>query len=185
MRRPGRGSLRQLPVQRGTLMTASIVWSGSGLVHGCAALQQGSIVALANKECLVSAGAYFMSEARRGYTLLPVNWNTRRFSKRWMRSNCCKHVGKDRSYWLRGAPSAVGAQLKLPAARPEDALKHPNWTMGRKITIDSATLMNKGLELIEAFQSIADVRADQLSAIIHPQSIIHAFVHHCDGSSHR
>ena len=76
---------------------------------------------------------------------------------------------------------APGQPSKSLRARPEDALKHPNWTMGQKITIDSATMMNKGLELIEAFH-LFNVDADQLSAVIHPQSIIHALVYYSDGS---
>ena len=81
----------------------------------------------------------------------------------------------------RAAHFAPGRSKQIAAARPEDALKHPNWTMGQKITIDSATMMNKGLELIEAFH-LFKVEADQLSAIIHPQSIIHALVYYTDGS---
>ncbi|MGA7328381.1 MAG: 1-deoxy-D-xylulose-5-phosphate reductoisomerase [Rhodomicrobium sp.] len=161
------------------LIMASIV-GAAGLAPTLAALQQGSIVALANKECLVSAGAYFMSEARRhGATLLPVDSEHSAVFQA-LDALDCKHVEKI-VLTASGGPFRSWSAAQIASARPEDALKHPNWTMGRKITIDSATLMNKGLELIEAFH-LFNVRADQLSAIIHPQSIIHAFVYYCDGS---
>jgi 1-deoxy-D-xylulose-5-phosphate reductoisomerase len=92
----------------------------------------------------------------------------------------CRHVERI-VLTASGGPFRTWTAEQIAAARPEDALKHPNWTMGQKITIDSATLMNKGLELIEAFH-LFNVEADQLSAIIHPQSIIHALVYYSDGS---
>ncbi len=92
----------------------------------------------------------------------------------------CEHVERI-VLTASGGPFRTWTVEQIAAARPEDALKHPNWTMGQKITIDSATMMNKGLELIEAFH-LFNVEVDQLSAVIHPQSIIHALVYYSDGS---
>ena len=175
----GPAALTEAAARPADLIMASIV-GAAGLAPTLAALQQGSIVALANKECLVSAGAYFMSEARRhGATLLPVDSEHSAVFQA-LDALDCKHVEKI-VLTASGGPFRSWSAARIASARPEDALKHPNWTMGRKITIDSATLMNKGLELIEAFH-LFNVRADQLSAIIHPQSIVHAFVYYCDGS---
>jgi 1-deoxy-D-xylulose-5-phosphate reductoisomerase len=158
---------------------ASIV-GAAGLAPTLAALQQGTIVGLANKECLVSAGTLFMSEAaKHGTTLLPVDSEHSAVFQS-LDALDCNHVERI-VLTASGGPFRTWTAAEIAAARPEDALKHPNWTMGRKITIDSATLMNKGLELIEAFH-LFNVRADQLSAIVHPQSIVHAFVYYCDGS---
>ncbi|MBI4724424.1 MAG: 1-deoxy-D-xylulose-5-phosphate reductoisomerase, partial [Rhodomicrobium sp.] len=161
------------------LVMAAIV-GAAGLAPTLAALRQGTIVALANKECLVSAGTLFMSEARQhGTTLLPVDSEHSAVFQA-LDALDCKHVERI-VLTASGGPFRTWTADQIAVARPEDALKHPNWAMGRKITIDSATLMNKGLELIEAFH-LFNVRADQLSAIIHPQSIVHALVYYCDGS---
>lgn len=161
------------------LVMASIV-GAAGLAPTLAALRQGTTIALANKECLVSAGSLFMSEAaKHGTTLLPVD------SEHSAVFQALDELGSEHVERIvltaSGGPFRTWTLEQIAAARPEDALKHPNWAMGRKITIDSATMMNKGLELIEAFH-LFKVRADQLSAIIHPQSIIHALVYYCDGS---
>ncbi len=161
------------------LIMASIV-GAAGLAPTLAALRQGTIIALANKECLVSAGSLFMSEAaKHGTTLLPVDSEHSAVFQA-LDEPGSKHVERI-VLTASGGPFRTWTREQIAAARPEDALKHPNWAMGRKITIDSATLMNKGLELIEAFH-LFNVRPDQLSAIIHPQSIVHAFVYYCDGS---
>ncbi len=161
------------------VIMAAIV-GAAGLAPTLAALRQGTIVALANKECLVSAGSLFISEAaRHGTTLLPVDSEHSAVFQA-LDEPGCKHVERI-VLTASGGPFRTWTLEQIAAARPEDALKHPNWTMGSKITIDSATLMNKGLELIEAFH-LFNVRPDQLSAIVHPQSIVHAFVYYCDGS---
>jgi 1-deoxy-D-xylulose-5-phosphate reductoisomerase len=162
-----------------TVIMGAIV-GAAGLAPTLAAVRQGTTVALANKECLVSAGALFMSEAdRHGTTLLPVDSEHSAVFQA-LDALDCQHVDRI-VLTASGGPFRTWTEAQIAAARPEDALKHPNWTMGQKITIDSATLMNKGLELIEAFH-LFNVRADQLSAIIHPQSIVHALVYYCDGS---
>jgi 1-deoxy-D-xylulose-5-phosphate reductoisomerase len=161
------------------LLMAAIV-GAAGLAPTLAALRQGTTIALANKECLVSAGSLFMSEAaEHGTTLLPVDSEHSAVFQA-LDEPGSKHVEKI-VLTASGGPFRTWTAAQIAQARPEDALKHPNWAMGRKITIDSATLMNKGLELIEAFH-LFNVRAGQLSAIIHPQSIVHAFVYYCDGS---
>jgi 1-deoxy-D-xylulose-5-phosphate reductoisomerase len=175
----GKGALVEAGARPADLIMASIVGS-AGLAPTLAALHQGTTVALANKECLVSAGAFFMKERERcGTTLIPVDSEHSAVFQA-LDSLECEHVERI-VLTASGGPFRTWTSEQIAAARPEDALKHPNWTMGQKITIDSATLMNKGLELIEAFH-LFNVEADQLSAIIHPQSIIHALVYYSDGS---
>jgi 1-deoxy-D-xylulose-5-phosphate reductoisomerase len=161
------------------VIMAAIV-GAAGLEPTLTAIKQGTTIALANKECLVCAGTLFMSEAaRHKATLLPVDSEHSAVFQS-LDEPGSKHVERI-VLTASGGPFRTWTLEQIAAARPEDALKHPNWTMGQKITIDSATLMNKGLELIEAYH-LFGVRADQLSAIVHPQSIIHALVYYCDGS---
>jgi 1-deoxy-D-xylulose-5-phosphate reductoisomerase len=175
----GPGALAEAGARQADLIMAAIV-GAAGLAPTLAAVRQGSTVALSNKECLVSAGFLFMREAAQyKTTLLPVDSEHSAVFQA-LDALDCKHVEKI-VLTASGGPFRTWTAQQIAAARPEDALKHPNWSMGRKITVDSATLMNKGLELIEAFH-LFNVRSDQLSAIIHPQSIVHAFVYYCDGS---
>lgn len=152
----------------------------AGLAPTMAAVSQGRRVALANKECLVCAGALFMEAVRAaGTELLPID------SEHSAAFQAL--VGAEESSVERiiltasGGPFRTWDAGRLAAATPEEALCHPNWSMGRKITIDSATLMNKGLELIEAYH-LFPVEADQLEVVVHPQSVIHALVAYRDGS---
>ena len=175
----GKSALIEAGARPADFIMASIVGS-AGLAPTVAALQQGTTVGLANKECLVSAGAFFMKERERcGATLIPVDSEHSAVFQS-LDSAECAHVERI-VLTASGGPFRTWTAAQIAAARPEDALKHPNWTMGQKITIDSATMMNKGLELIEAFH-LFNVKADQLSAVIHPQSIIHALVYYSDGS---
>jgi 1-deoxy-D-xylulose-5-phosphate reductoisomerase len=175
----GSRALVEAGERQADVIMAAIV-GAAGLEPTLAAVRQGTTVALSNKECLVSAGYLFMTEAaRHNTTLLPVDSEHSAVFQA-LDAPDCKHVERI-VLTASGGPFRTWTGAQIAAARPEDALKHPNWSMGRKITIDSATLMNKGLELIEAFH-LFNVRADQLSAIIHPQSIIHALVYYCDGS---
>ncbi len=161
------------------IVMAAIV-GAAGLAPTLTALRQGNVIALANKECLVSAGSLFMSEAaRHKATLVPVDSEHSAVFQS-LDEVGSKHVERI-VLTASGGPFRTWTREQIAAAKPEDALKHPNWAMGQKITIDSATLMNKGLELIEAHH-LFGVPGDQLSAIIHPQSIIHALVYYCDGS---
>ena len=158
---------------------AAIV-GAAGLRPTFEAARQGRRVALANKECLVSAGQVFMGEvARSGAELLPVDSE---------HSAAFQALGSSEPDAIEqiiltasGGPFRTWELARLEHVRPEQALKHPNWSMGAKITIDSATLMNKGLELIEAFH-LFPVEVHQLGAIVHPQSIVHSLVTYRDGS---
>ena len=152
----------------------------AGLGPTMAAVMQGRRVALANKECLVSAGEIFMEAVREaGTELVPVDSE---------HSGAFQAIaGADPAAIERivltasGGPFRTWSLEELAHATPQQALCHPNWSMGRKITIDSATMMNKGLELIEAYH-LFPVQPHQLEVVVHPQSIIHALVAYRDGS---
>jgi 1-deoxy-D-xylulose-5-phosphate reductoisomerase len=175
----GQEALIEAARRSADIVMAAIV-GAAGLAPTLTALRQGNVIALANKECLVSAGSLFMSEAaRHNATLVPVDSEHSAVFQS-LDEVGSKHVERI-VLTASGGPFRTWTREQIAAARPEDALKHPNWAMGQKITIDSATLMNKGLELIEAHH-LFGVPGDQLSAIIHPQSIIHALVYYCDGS---
>ena len=158
---------------------AAIV-GAAGLAPTFAAAGQGTCVALANKECLVSAGEVFLAAvARAGARLLPVDSEHSAAFQAIDQSpsRCIEAITLTAS----GGPFRDWTAERLKAATPQEALKHPNWSMGPKITIDSATMMNKGLELIEAYH-LFPVEAEQLRVVVHPQSIVHCLVHYCDGS---
>ncbi len=158
---------------------ASIV-GAAGLRPTFAAAAQGRRVALANKECLVSGGAVFLAEvARTGAELLPVD--SEHSAVFQALAGAAPSAIETITLTASGGPFRTWAPEKIAAATPEMALRHPNWTMGQKITIDSATLMNKGLELIEAYH-LFPVGAHQLAVVVHPQSIVHALVSFTDGS---
>jgi 1-deoxy-D-xylulose-5-phosphate reductoisomerase len=152
----------------------------SGLRSTLSALRSGKNIALANKETLVVAGDIITKlAAEKGCSLLPVD------SEHSAIFQCL--AGEDRDSVENITLTASGGPfLKMPLeslqhVKPEDALKHPNWSMGDKVTIDSATMMNKGLEVIEA-RWLFNLKPEQIKVIIHPQSIIHSFVHFTDGS---
>ena len=152
----------------------------AGLGATLAAIEAGKTIALANKEVLVMAGALMVDAARRhGVTLLPVD------SEHNAIHQCVD--GRPREDVVRYILTASGGPFReRPAAElervtPEDALQHPTWSMGPKITIDSATLMNKGLELIEA-RWLFGAPPEQLDVVVHPQSIVHSLVELRDGS---
>jgi 1-deoxy-D-xylulose-5-phosphate reductoisomerase len=146
-----------------------------------AAIDAGKAIALANKEVLVMAGEMVMRAAqKRGVAVLPVDSEHNAVHQ-------CMH-GRDATEIKRiiltasGGPFRTWSTSALDRARPEDALRHPTWQMGRKITIDSATLMNKGLEVIEAHW-LFGVPADRIAVMVHPQSIVHSMVELTDGST--
>jgi len=145
-----------------------------------AAIDAGKTIALANKEILVMAGAVVMARARaRGVAVLPVDSEHNAIHQ-------CVH-GRPNDQIARLILTASGGPFRgLPPAAlervtPDDALRHPTWRMGPKITIDSATLMNKGLEVIEA-RWLFDVGPDRIDVVVHPQSIVHSLVELTDGS---
>ena len=152
----------------------------AGLEAALAAIEAGKTVALANKEVLVTAGALMVNAAkRRGVAILPVDSEHNAIHQ-------CLH-GRDRAEIQRLVLTASGGPFRaltpdaLERVTPDDALRHPTWQMGRKITIDSATLMNKELEVIEAHW-LFDAPADRIDVVIHPQSIVHSMVELRDGS---
>ncbi len=151
-----------------------------GLKPTLAAIERGATIALANKECLVCAGAFFMRRAAiAGATVLPVDSE---------HNAVFQALGAGRREDVKrviltasGGPFRTWPLAAINAATPEQALRHPNWTMGPKITIDSATLMNKGLELIEAHHLFA-LPPREIDVLVHPQSVVHGLVEFRDGS---
>ena len=161
-------------------VVVSALVGGAGLLPTMAAIEAGRTMALANKETLVMAGSLMTAAARRcGVPLLPVD------SEHSAVFQCL--VGHNRGDVHRVLLTASGGPFRewpaeiFDGITVEDALKHPTWKMGAKITIDSATLMNKGLEIIEA-RWLFDLAPDQVQVIVHPQSIVHSMVEYVDGS---
>jgi len=151
-----------------------------GLDAVLAAIECGKTIALANKEVLVMAGALVTDAARRrGVAILPVDSEHNAIHQ-------CLH-GRPRSEVKRlvltasGGPFLGRAKATLAQVSAAEALQHPTWRMGKKITIDSATLMNKGLEVIEA-RWLFDISADRIDVVVHPQSVVHSLVELTDGS---
>ncbi|MET0262752.1 MAG: 1-deoxy-D-xylulose-5-phosphate reductoisomerase, partial [Rariglobus sp.] len=153
----------------------------TGLEPALAALAAGKHLALASKEILVLAGKFVMAAAKAsGAQLLPVD-SEHNAVFQCLQGHDCADVARITLTASGGAFRDWPAE-RLAHVTPTDATKHPNWSMGPKITVDSATLANKGLELIEA-QQLFGLRADQCHAVIHPQSIVHALVGFNDGST--
>ncbi|MEQ8825806.1 MAG: 1-deoxy-D-xylulose-5-phosphate reductoisomerase [Filomicrobium sp.] len=160
--------------------TIAAIVGAAGLRPSLAAVRGGGRLALANKECLVSAGDVFMREvAEAGCELLPVD-SEHSAAFQVLRDSDRGAVEKI-VLTASGGPFRDWPAEKIASATREQALKHPNWSMGAKITVDSATMMNKGLELIEALH-LFPVQADQLGMVVHPQSIVHCLVSFVDGS---
>jgi 1-deoxy-D-xylulose-5-phosphate reductoisomerase len=158
---------------------AAIV-GAAGLKPTLQAVRQGTSTALANKECLVSAGAIFMAEVARANTiLLPVD--SEHSAAMQIMAGAPKERIERICLTASGGPFRGWSREQMAEARPEQALNHPNWSMGPKVTIDSATLMNKGLELLEAHH-LFSLAPSQLDVITHPQSIVHCLVYLSDGA---
>ena len=161
-------------------MTVSAIVGTAGLVPTMAAIRAGKDIALANKEVLVTAGELVMAECRnRNIRMLPVDSEHSAIFQ-------CLRAGENRDVkriilTASGGPFREYSKKDLAEATLAQALKHPNWNMGKKITIDSATLMNKGLEVIEA-RWLFDIGPESISVLVHPQSIIHSLVEYRDGA---
>ena len=158
---------------------AAIVGS-AGLRPTLAAVRRGITVGLANKECLVSAGEFFVNEVREhGAELLPVDSE---------HSAIYQVLDFDQADKIRriiltasGGPFREFTVEQMATVTPEQAVAHPNWDMGAKISVDSATMMNKGLELIEAYH-LFPVEKSEIDILVHPQSVVHSMVDYVDGS---
>ena len=175
----GREAVIEAATREADLVVSAIV-GAAGVEPTHAAILAGYDIALANKECLVCAGAPFMRAAReKNVALLPVD----------SEHNAIFQAlgGEDPARIERmivtasGGPFRTWSKERIESATVEEALKHPNWAMGPKITVDSAGMMNKGLELIEAHH-LFGVSVDQLEVVVHPQSIVHGLVTFTDGS---
>jgi len=171
-------------VEEAAGMPADFVMAGivgaAGLGPTLAAVKRGAIVGLANKECLVCAGDLMIGEvARAGATLLPVDSEHNAIFQvfDFERDSGVSKIILTAS----GGPFRTADMATMTGATPEQAVAHPNWDMGAKISVDSATMMNKGLEIIEAFH-LFPVSAKQIEVLVHPQSVIHSMVEYIDGS---
>jgi 1-deoxy-D-xylulose-5-phosphate reductoisomerase len=166
--------------QRPADFVMAAISGAGGLEPTLASLRSGRTVGLANKECLVCAGGLFMRVARAsGATLLPVDSE---------HNAVFQALGAGRREDVRrvvltasGGPFRTWSADAIRHVAPDQALRHPNWSMGKKITIDSATLMNKGLELIEAHHLFA-LAPHEIEVLVHPQSVVHGLVEYRDGS---
>jgi 1-deoxy-D-xylulose-5-phosphate reductoisomerase len=166
---------------RGADLTVAAIVGCAGLAPVMAAIEQGGIIALANKEALVSAGEVMTAAVvRHGATLLPVDSEHNAIFQCLAGNN----IGDVRYITLTasGGPLREWSMERLRSATPAQAVAHPNWSMGAKISVDSATMMNKGLEFIEAHH-LFPVGLDSLRIVVHPQSVIHSMVEYRDGST--
>ncbi len=161
-------------------LVLAAISGGAGLRSTAAAIEAGKPVGLANKESMVLAGELLMARAAaRGVSILPVDSEHSAIHQ--------SLAGHNRDEVRRLILTASGGPLRavpaaeLPAVTPERALKHPNWSMGAKITVDSATLMNKGLEVIEA-RWLFGVEPQRIDIVVHPESVVHSMVEYIDGS---
>src|SRR3990172_34542 len=169
--------------QADTVMAAIV--GIAGLRATFAAVQAGKRVLLANKEALVTAGPVFMDAVRsRGVTLIPIDSEHNAVFQALPGTFAGDLAAAGVRRILLTAPGGPFRELpleRLSQVTPEQACAHPNWVMGRKISVDSATMMNKGLEIIEA-RWLFNAVEEQIKVVIHPESIIHSLVEYCDGS---
>jgi 1-deoxy-D-xylulose-5-phosphate reductoisomerase len=158
---------------------ASIV-GAAGLEPTMTAIRRGAIIGLANKECLVCAGELMMADIKRcGAKLVPVDSEHSAIYQVFDFENADKVEAIILT--ASGGPFRCLDAQKMATVTPAQAVAHPNWNMGAKISVDSATMMNKGLEMIEAFH-LFPVKVEQIEVVVHPQSVIHSLVAYVDGS---
>jgi 1-deoxy-D-xylulose-5-phosphate reductoisomerase len=174
----GEGALAEAALSA-DLVVAAIVGT-AGLAPVMAAVRAGRTVGLANKEALVSAGALMIEEARRsGATLLPIDSEHNAIFQCLAGQNC-ERIAR-LILTASGGPFRTWSAADMARATPAQAVAHPNWSMGAKISVDSATMMNKGLELIEAHH-LFGLAEERIDIVVHPQSVIHSLVEYADGS---
>ena len=175
----GAEALVEAACRKSDWVMAGIV-GAAGLAPTLAAVSRGAIVGLANKECLVCAGSLFMREVEASRaTLLPVDSEHNAIYQVFA-SDAPDSIEKI-ILTASGGPFRTWSMADIARATPKQAVAHPNWDMGAKISVDSATMMNKGLELIEAHH-LFGLPADRIEIVVHPQSIVHSMVAYVDGS---
>ncbi|SEL36104.1 1-deoxy-D-xylulose-5-phosphate reductoisomerase [Halomonas daqiaonensis] len=183
--RTGRAALVEVAEAREVDTVMSAIVGAAGLLPTLAAVKAGKRVLLANKEALVMSGALFMEAVERyGATLLPIDSEHNAIYQCLPadhRGGLGRHGVTQLLLTASGGPFRGWSRKELVSVTPDQACAHPNWSMGRKISVDSATLMNKGLELIEACW-LFDARPDQIQVVVHPQSVIHSMASYSDGS---
>ncbi len=176
----GSKGLAEVATLENVEMVVSAIVGSEGLLPTLAAVKAGKNIALASKEALVMAGSIIMAEAsKKGVKVIPVD------SEHSAIFQCINGRSRNEIHRIiltaSGGPFLKKGLAELKAVTPEEALKHPNWLMGEKITIDSATMMNKGLEVIEAYW-LFGLPAGSIKVLLHPQSIVHSMVEFIDGS---
>ncbi len=175
----GRAAIIEAAALPADWVMAAIV-GAAGLEPTLAAVRRGAVVALANKECLVCAGNLLMAEVRRSAaTLLPVDSEHSAIFQVFD----FEEIDRIEKIILTasGGPFRAMDLARMAAVTPEEAVRHPNWAMGAKISVDSATMMNKGLELIEAHH-LFHLPGERIEIVVHPQSVVHSMVAYVDGS---
>ena len=176
----GMAAAEELASARETDMVMAAMVGSVGVPATLAAVKAGKRVGLANKECLVTAGRIFMATAQAsGAEIVPVD-SEHAAVHQCMRGHSASSVTRV-TLTASGGPFRDYDPSSLKHVTPEEAVAHPNWDMGAKISVDSATMMNKALELIEA-RWLFDLSPEKLSAVVHPESIVHAMVEYQDGS---
>jgi 1-deoxy-D-xylulose-5-phosphate reductoisomerase len=159
----------------------SAIVGAAGLAPTLAAARKGSVIALANKESLVCAGPALLEASRlAGGRVIPVDSEHSAIFQ-VLQPDCIQRVAR-LILTASGGPFRTWTREQMKTATPEQAVAHPNWSMGAKISIDSATMMNKGLEMIEA-SYLFSTPAERIDVLIHPQSVIHSMVEYEDGST--
>ncbi len=177
----GREGVTEVAVLDKTEMVVAAIVGAAGMLPTLRAIQAGKKIALANKETLVMAGEIMMAEAEeRGVKILPVDSEHSAIFQSLEGNKKAHHI-KKLILTASGGPFREKTMEELEKVTLQQALNHPNWDMGPKITVDSSTLMNKGLEVIEA-RWLFDVPADQIDVVVHPQSMIHSMVEFIDTS---
>ncbi len=175
----GAGAIAEAASRKVDVVMTGIV-GAAALPPTLAAIRQGAIIGLANKECLVCAGDLMIQEAEKyGATIIPVDSEHNAIFQ-CFDFNQLDNIEKI-TLTASGGPFRTFTQEQMENVTVAQAIKHPNWKMGAKISVDSATMMNKGLEIIEAYH-LFPIKKNQIDTIIHPESIIHALVYYNDGS---
>ncbi len=176
----GKAGYKEIASLQKAQMVLSAMVGAAGLIPTMAAIEAGKDIALANKESLVTAGPLVMKKAKeKGVNIIPVD------SEHSAIFQCLQGNPKEGVKRIiltaSGGPFLQKSEQELENVTPQQAVAHPNWSMGAKISVDSATLMNKGLEVIEA-SWLFDMAADDIDVVVHPQSIVHSMVEFIDGS---